>query len=121
MKISPSDWTEEIIQDPNFIYVCNSGNNFENSEVLLNSDYFQINGKNAIDPITLEPIPLNLLVSVKSISDTQFKNSIYFNAEFLYKYWVYKPKYPDNPVTRGYFNSDSVNFVIDMLIRLNKL
>jgi len=130
IRIAPSsEWTEEIIQDPNFIYICNS-ENITTSNKLESSDedkeYFQINGKNPIDSITLEPIPLNLLVFVKSIEDKEFKLITFFNAEFLYKYWLEQAKseagitykYAANPLTRGYFNKESVDFVIE---KLNKI
>jgi len=139
----PTECSEEIIQNPNFIHICNSGNNVDETEsssysklpfisyfygTSTNTDYLEIDGKNPIDPIMYEPIPLNLLISVKAISDTQYKNSTCFNAESLYTYWLEQAKseagvsykYAANPLTRGYFNQESVNFVIKILIKLNK-
>jgi len=130
IRIAPTtECSEEIIRDFHFVHICNSGNKFEVKTSDDDEDYFEINGKNPIDPITHEPIPSNLLVSVKAIKDIEYKSSTCFNAEFLYKYWLSQDKseagitykYAANPLTRGYFNQESVNFVIEMLTRLGKI
>lgn len=117
IRISPNDdATEEIITDPNFIHICNSGNEFEENE-------------DPIDPISLEPIPSNRFVSVRNIFNRDKNISTCFDAYFLYQYWMEQSsneagityKYAANPLNRGYFTEESVNYVKIMLENLNLL
>ena len=113
IKVAPeNNWKQEVIRDFNFQHVCNSYNEFSD--------------QGPLDPITYEPIPSNLFVSVKSILDTEYKNTTCFNAESLYNHWLYqsqnnkkiKLRYANNPLNLEYFDQQSVDYVINMLFRL---
>jgi len=107
MPIIAENSTETVIQDPEFIHVCNAGNDFE--------------GVQPLDPILGEPIPSNLIISVQSGTNNGISC---FNAKSLWKHWITQSKknilterYASNPLNRGYFDENSVIYVKELLDR----
>lgn len=107
--------TQEIITDPNYVSTCNIGNDFEGVEVL--------------DPILLEPIPTNLLITVTTrCLNNNDKNicsinkSTCFNAQSLWDWWITQTKneelnnrYASNPLNKEYFTSSSIIYLQSFL------
>jgi ankyrin repeat protein len=112
--------TETIILDENYIHTCNIINDFELNE--------ETGKQEPLDPLTIEHIPSDLIVSVKRIKDINNEQTTCFNALSIYKHWKTKSKlkdygvpskYADNPFNRGYFNSESIIYIETLLTKLN--
>ena len=110
--IAPNNFTQEVIQQPDYDHVCNQGNNFEGLEPL--------------DPILLNPIPSNLIISVRTIhknSQLPINNkTTCFNAQTLWDYWLSQTKnekldakYANNPLNRGHFTPQSIIYLREFL------
>ena len=101
--------TQEIIENSN--HICNIGNDWE--------------GVEPIDPILMNPIPSNLIVSVQIIGIPD--KNVCFNARNLWDYWISQTKnniisnrYANNPLNMQYFTAQSIIYVQELLVKVGE-